>query len=128
ALCGSMGLTQPDDEEEPRAGGFTALRPIAGSSVPLRTSAAVSAGASAAVAAAPEILLLTDEESAPLRTFYATEMRPFLENPRQNSRRLADHAKSNSSFAGLKTLFPAAAQSTISDLQNICDKTRQLIR
>src|SRR5262249_61287083 len=108
ALCGSMGLTQPDDEEEPRAGGFTALRPIAGSSVPLRTSAAVSAGASAAVAAAPEILLLSDEESAPLRSFYATEMRPFLEHPKQHSWRLADEGTANSSFAGLGALLPGA--------------------
>src|SRR5690242_4215173 len=49
-----------------RAGGFTALRPIAASAAPLRTSAAVSAGASAAVAPAAEILLLSESESEPL--------------------------------------------------------------
>ena len=54
ALCGSLGIANRDDGEEMRAGGFTALRPIAASAVPLRTSAAVSAGASAAVATAPE--------------------------------------------------------------------------
>jgi len=128
ALCGSMGITKHDGEDELRAGGFTALRPIAGSAAPLRTSAAVSAGASAAVAAAPEILLLSDAESAPLRSFYATEMRPFLEHPKQHSWRLADEAKANSSFAGLLALLPGAAHDTINDLRDICDEARQLTR
>ena len=70
SVCGSMGLRKGLGEEGLRAGGFTALRPIAAAAAPLRTSAAVSAGASAAVAMAPEILLLSDEESGPLRTFY----------------------------------------------------------
>jgi hypothetical protein len=128
ALCGSMGLTKSESDEGQRAGGFTALRPIAAGVVPLRTSAAVSAGASAAVAAAPEILLLSDEESAPLRSFYATEMRPFLEHPKGHRWRLADEGKAGSSFAGLKTLLPAAAHPTVSDLQDICDEARQLTR
>ncbi len=79
SVCGPIGLSKASDAEVRRAGGFTALRAIAASAVPLRTSAAVSAGASAAVAAAPEILLLSEEESAPLRRFYLQEMRPFLE-------------------------------------------------
>ena len=45
ALCGDLGLAKSSTEGIERAGGFTALRPIAGA-VPLRTSAAVSAGAS----------------------------------------------------------------------------------
>src|SRR2546425_3078538 len=49
ALCGNMGLSRISEEEGRRAGGFTALRPIA--AAPLRTSAAVSV--SAPVAAAP---------------------------------------------------------------------------
>lgn len=128
SVCGSMGLANSDEDERQRAGGFTALRPIAGAAVPLRTSAAVSAGASAAVAAAPEILLLSDEESAPLRSFYATEMRPFLEHPKEHRWRLADEGKANSSFAGLRTLLPATAQATVNDLQDICDEARQLTR
>src|SRR5215831_18646796 len=64
ALCGEMGFVKPREAvTEQRAGGFTALRPIAASAVPLRTSAAVSAGASAAVAPAAEIVLLTEVES-----------------------------------------------------------------
>src|SRR5215469_352989 len=68
SVCGNLGLVKEVDEGQ-RAGGFTALRPIAASAAPLRTSAAVSAGASAAVATAPEIVLLSEEESKPLRVF-----------------------------------------------------------
>ena len=57
SICGGMGLTKEEAEGQ-RAGGFTALRPISAMAVPLRTSAAVSAGASAAVAPAAETILL----------------------------------------------------------------------
>ncbi len=127
-LCGNLGLMNRLDEEGQRAGGFTALRTIAASAVPLRTSAAVSAGASAAVAAAPEIILLSEEESAPLRRFYMSEMRPFLERPKQRGQRLGDAAKASSAFAGLRTLLPAAAHVTLADLADICDEARQLTR
>jgi len=126
SLCGNLGLSKQLNEEGQRAGGFTALRTMAASAVPLRTSAAVSAGASAAVAAAPEIILLSEEESAPLRRFYLNEMRPFLERPKQRSQRLADAAKAGSAFAGLRTLLPAAARVTLADLEDICDEARQL--
>ena len=128
SLCGSMGLRKTSEEEVQRAGGFTALRPIAAAAAPLRTSAAVSAGASAAVAAAPEIILLGEDESVPLRRFYLKELRPFLENPRQRGLRLGDAAKSGSAFSGLRTFLPAAAHATLSDLEDICDEARQLTR
>jgi len=128
SLCGNLGLTKHSNEEGQRAGGFTALRTIAASAVPLRTSAAVSAGASAAVAAATEIILLSEEESAPIRRFYVSEMRPFLERPKQRGQRLADAAKASSAFAGLRTLLPAAAHVTLADLEEICDEARQLTR
>jgi hypothetical protein len=128
SLCGNIGLEKSSTEEILRAGGFTALRPIAATSVPLRTSAAVSAGASAAVAAAPEIILLSEEESAPLRRFYIQEMRPFLERPKQRNQRLADTDKARSSFLGLRTLLPAATHAALGDLEDICDEARQLTR
>jgi hypothetical protein len=128
SLCGSMGLHKTSEEEGQRAGGFTALRPIAASAVPLRTSAAVSAGASAAVAAAPEIILLSEEESAPLRRFYRDEMRPFLERPNQRGPRLAGTDKAHMAFSGLRTLLPAAAHATLGDLEDICEEARQLTR
>jgi len=92
----------------------------------LRTSAAVSAGASAAVAAAPERVLLSKEQSAPLRTFYLSDMRPFLEHP--GASRLNDPATASSAFAGLRTLLPAAAHTSLTDLEDICEEARQLAR
>ena len=88
----------------------------------------MSAGASAAVAPAPEILLLGETESAPLRRFYLEEMRPFLEQPKSRGRRLADEARATSVFAGLRTLLPAAVHNTLGDLEEICDEARQLLR
>jgi hypothetical protein len=127
-ICGPLGLSNAAREEGWRAGGFTALRTMAASAVPLRTSAAVSAGASAAVAAAPEIILLSEEESAPLRRFYTQEMRPFLEKPQQRAQRLGDAQKAASAFAGLRTLLPAAGHAALDDLSDICDEARQLRR
>jgi hypothetical protein len=128
SLCGSMGLRKASGEEVQRAGGFTALRPIAAALAPLRTSAAVSAGASAAVAAAPEIVLLSETESAPLRRFYLQEVRPFLEKPKQRGQRLGDAVKAGNAFSGLRTLLPAAAHAALGDLEDICDEARQLTR
>jgi len=128
SICGSLGLSKTSREEGQRAGGFTALRTMAASAVPLRTSAAVSAGASATVAAAPEIILLSEEESAPLRHFYVKEMRPFLENPKQHGQRLGDAQKAASAFSGLRTLLPAAGHAALEDLSDICDEARQLRR
>jgi len=128
SLCGNFGLAKISGGGAQRAGGFTALRPIAASAAPLRTSAAVSAGASAAVAPAPEILLLSEAESAPLRKFYLQEMRPFLEQPKSRGQRLTDAGRAASVFTGLRTLLPATAQATLDDLQDICDEARQLLR
>jgi hypothetical protein len=128
SICGSLGLSKTLGEEGQRAGGFTALRTIAASAVPLRTSAAVSAGASAAVAAALDIILLSEQESGPLRRFYLAEMRPFLERPKQRGQRLGNAARARSAFAGLCTLLPAAAHVTLADLEDICDEARQLTR
>ena len=127
SLCGSLALANQRDADTQRAGGFTAIRPIAATSAPLRTSSAVSAGASAAVAAAPEIILLTEEESRVLKNFYLSEMRTYLENPQARGQRLADAEKANRAFAGLRTLLPLTAQATIQDLEDICEETRQLL-
>lgn len=128
SICGNLGLSKTSNDEDLRAGGFTSLRTIAASAVPLRTSAAVSAGASAAVAAAPEIILLSEEESAPLRRFFLNEMRPFLGQPKQRGQRLGDATKASSAFAGLRTLLPAVAHVPLEDLEDICDEARQLTR
>jgi hypothetical protein len=127
ALCGSLGLVKNDEAEEMRAGGFNALRPIAAAAAPLRTSAAVSAGASAAVAAAPEVVLLNSEQSAPLTRFYLQEMRVFLEEPMRRGQRLGDAERAKNAFAALQTLLPAAAEETLKELAEICDEARQLV-
>jgi hypothetical protein len=129
ALCGQLGFAKAwEAGPEQRAGGFTALRPIAASAAPLRTSAAVSAGASAAVAPAAEIILLSEAESMPLRTFYTGEMRPFLESPKRRGQRLADGTRAASVFANLRTVLPVAAHGAVADLEDICDEARQLLR
>jgi hypothetical protein len=128
SICGPMGLSANAIGEPLRAGGFSALRPIAASSAPLRTSAAVSAGASAAAAAATERILLSAQESAPLKRFYMSEVRVFLEDPRRRGQRLGDATKARSAFAGLQTLLPVAAQVTLKDLEEICDESRQFVR
>ncbi|HUL35174.1 MAG TPA: hypothetical protein VL128_14915 [Candidatus Eisenbacteria bacterium] len=127
SVCGDLGLVKEIDEGQ-RAGGFTALRPIAASAAPLRTSAAVSAGASAAVAAAPEIVLLTEEESTPLRLFYFSDVRAFLEAPAWQRQRFGDAERAKSAFDALRRMMPPAAHAALDDLEDICDETRQLMR
>ena len=113
-ICGPMGLSKTAQDVGLRAGGFTAMRPMA------------MAPTGAAVAAATEILILSDEESAPLRRFYLEEMRPFLEQPKLRGSRLADANLARGAFSGLRTLLPPAAHSTLENLQDICDEARQL--
>ena len=120
ALCGPLGFSKAPQEDGSRAGGFAAMRPIA--------TARGGAGSGAAVTAAPEILLLKEEESVPLRRFYLQEMRPFLEHPRKRGQRLADADKARTAFTGLRTLLPVAAHATLDELLEICDETRQLAR
>jgi hypothetical protein len=119
ALCGPLGFSKGPQEGGSRAGGFSAMRPIA--------TARGGAGPGVAVAAAPEILLLSDEESMPLRRFYVQDMRPFLGHPQKRGQRLADGDKTRTVFTGLRTLLPVSAHATLGDLQEICDETRQLV-
>jgi hypothetical protein len=116
AICGPLGIGKSEKEEVQRAGGFSAARAMATTS------------SGAAVAAAAETVVLTEEECEPLRKFYLSEMRPFLEQPRQLGLRLGDADKAHGAFSGLRTLMPQAAQSTVQDLEDICDEARQLVR
>ena len=111
-LCGPLGLANKNTEDAQRAGGFTAVRAVSGSG--------------AAVAAAAEVVLLTDEESAPLRRFYLNDMRPFLEQPADRKLVLSDAGRAQLAFSAVRTLLPAAAHDTLDDLQDICDEARQL--
>jgi len=114
AICGPLGIGKSANEEVQRAGGFSAARAMATSS------------RGAAVAA--ETVVLSEEECAPLRKFYLSEMRPFLEQPKMRGSRLSDADKAHGAFAGLQTLMPEAAKATVQDLEDICDEARQLVR
>ncbi len=116
AICGPLGLGKSAKEEVQRAGGFSATRAMAAT------------GSGAAVAAAAETIVLSEEECAPLRKFYLGELRPFLEEPKHRGARLGNADKANGAFAGLRTLMPQAAQATLQDLEDICDEARQLVR
>jgi len=122
ALLGPIGLPKSTHEDSLRAGGFTAVRAVSSMVVVGRGATA------AAVAPAPEIQILTHEEGAPLRRFYLDEMRPFLEHPSSRGARLADAGKSQSVFSGLRTLLPAVAHPTVTDLEDVCEEARQLER
>ncbi|HEY5068746.1 MAG TPA: hypothetical protein VII37_03130 [Candidatus Acidoferrum sp.] len=114
-LCGAIGGGKPSLEEVQRAGGFTAMRPMA-----------AAARGGTAVAPAAEILLLSEEESAPLRRFYFNEVRPFLERPAERRLLLSDAGKAQLGFSGLRTLLPERAHATVDDLEDVCEEARQL--
>jgi hypothetical protein len=126
SVCGSLGFRAVEPEGQ-RAGGFTALRPIAAPGATLRTSASVSAGASGAVAPIVETVLLKEQEALPLKRFYFEELRPYLDEPHRRSQRLADSEKSRLAFAAIHTFLPAHAHPAVRDLEDICDEARQLV-
>jgi hypothetical protein len=129
SVCGPLGFAHDASLDEQRAGGFTATRPMA-AAVGARGPAApvISADNSGgpAVAAAPDIILFSEEESAPLRRFYVNEMRPFLDRPSERRLVLGRADKAKLAFTAVRTLLPEAAQSTLNDLEDICDEARQL--
>jgi hypothetical protein len=116
AICGPLGLAKSEKDDGQRAGGFSAARAMAAAST------------GGAVAAAAETAVLSEEECAPLRQFYLSEMRPFLEQPKHRGSRLGDADKAHGAFSGLQTLLPPSAQATVQDLEDICDEARQLVR
>lgn len=71
---------------------------------------------------------VSEEESAPLRTFYLREMRPFLESARSRRHPLADPDQARELFDELRTLLPPALHETVKDLEAICEEDRQLRR
>ncbi len=93
--------------------------------------AAVAEPAKAAAAGASETaetasVAVAEDLNAPLRNFYAEELKPFLENPGGRGHALAKEAQSRSAFVQLRTLVPKALHPTLDDLENICEEERQL--
>ena len=89
------------------------------------------AGAAAAhknPAVAATTVAVSEEESAPLSTFYVREMRPFLENADARHHPLADADQARRLFDQLRTLLPPAVHDTVKDLEDICEEERELRR
>lgn len=86
-----------------------------------------SAAARAAVAS-EETGVATEVDIAPLRTFYAREMQPILQNPGARGHRLSDPAKARAIFDELRTLLPVELRETVQDLEDICEEERQMTR
>jgi hypothetical protein len=107
-LCGSLPLVAEEVAGgELRAGGFTAMRPPRDSEAP-----------------AP----IEEGESEAVRSFYVTELRPFLENPDARLSRLADEVRAHAAFAKLRMLVPTGAHGMIDNLEDLCSEERQLVR
>jgi hypothetical protein len=81
----------------------------------------------AAAAALASTARIDAEESAPLREFYAREMRPFVEEPGPDHP-LANETQAALRFEKVRALVPASFHPAIADLENICEEERQLMR
>lgn len=98
---------------------------IARASAPVKLVAGAPSGDLAATA---DSVLGAEETLAPLRNFYAREMRPFLEDHRRRDQSLADEEKARGIFEGLRRLLPAGMHETTTSLEEICAEARQLRR
>ena len=111
AVCGPLGVMAVGSRKLP-AGGYSER----GGATP------------AAAAAATPALALTEEESAPLRSFYLRQMRPHLEKPGTGGHPLADPGKASGIFEELRKRVPPMVRETVEDLEDICEEERQLRR
>jgi len=94
-------------ESELRAGGYTAMRPRGGVTVQYG---------------------LTEAEVEPVKSFYESELLPFLKAPADKSSRLADYTRANAAFTKLRMLVPPSVHPVIANLENVCEEERQLTR
>ena len=88
-----------------------------------RARVPVMAGAAAAALATTN--RLAAEDSAPLRLFYARDMRPFVQAPTV-AHPLGDRGQAALMFDKVRALVPAVFHPAIADLENICEEERQL--
>lgn len=82
--------------------------------------------ANEAVSALASTVRIDAEASAPLREFYARDMRPFVERP-SPLHPLANPAQAALRFEKVRALVPAGFHPAIADLENICEEERQLM-
>jgi hypothetical protein len=89
-------------------------------------SGPIAVAASRAAVETEELAAISEADVAPLRSFYAREMRPFLEQPDAKGNALSDSAKASSMFEGLRRLLPPQVHEMLKDLADICEEERQL--
>jgi hypothetical protein len=110
-LCGTnaeaLEAVPAGVESELRAGGYTAMRPRGGVTVQYG---------------------LTEAEVEPVKSFYESELLPFLKAPADKSSRLADYTRANAAFTKLRMLVPPSVHPVIANLENVCEEERQLTR
>ncbi len=71
--------------------------------------------------------LEADEQAAfELRKFFAEELKPFLESRSSRGATLREGAQAQAAFRQLRVLVPTSLESTLEDLENIYEETRQL--
>ena len=86
----------------------------------------VPVAASGAVALA-SVMRVAADDTAPLREFYVREMRAFVQAP-SRSHPLANETTSAGRFSRLRALVQPALAGALTDLENICEEERQLLR
>lgn len=79
-------------------------------------------------AAIGQTTALAPEAALPISTFYANEMRPFLQERGPQNQPLANANTARTVFAELRTLLPPEAHDTVKRFEEICDEERQLRR
>ena len=79
-------------------------------------------------AAVGQTTALAPEAALPLSTFYANEMRRFLQEEGPPNQPLADANTARTVFAELRSLLPPEAHDTVKRFEEICDEERQLRR
>src|SRR5271155_2851650 len=79
-------------------------------------------------AAIGQTTALAPEAALPLSSFYANEMRPFLQEKGPQNQPLANANTARTVFAELRRLLPPEAHDTVKRFEEICDEERQLRR
>jgi len=84
------------------------------------------ASAKAATTALATVMRVDADDTAPLREFYVSDMRSFLQAP-SRTHPLADEGTAASRFRKLRPLVPPSLEPAIADLESICAEERQLL-
>jgi hypothetical protein len=73
------------------------------------------------------VMRVDADDSAPLREFYLSAMRPFAAAP-DRRHVLASAQKAAPMFSRLRTLLPAPFHGAVASLEDLCEEERQLLR